>query len=87
MNRSVGDWNHVIRQSSSQIEAVNLAGVLTATGEELSRRTDGDKLPPGGKKEPKRDDISGNVGRIEDLVNGETLESLISPIRLFTFVS
>ena len=30
VNRSVGDWNHVIRQSSSQIEAVNLAGVLSA---------------------------------------------------------
>jgi hypothetical protein len=29
VNRSVGDWNHVIRQSSSQIEAVNLAGVLS----------------------------------------------------------
>jgi hypothetical protein len=29
VNRSIGDWNHVIRQSSSQIEAVNLAGVLS----------------------------------------------------------
>jgi transcriptional regulator with XRE-family HTH domain len=29
VNRSACDWNHAIRQSSSQIEAVNLAGVLS----------------------------------------------------------
>ena len=33
VNRSACDWNHAIRQSSSQIEAVNLAGVLTVGGQ------------------------------------------------------
>jgi hypothetical protein len=35
VNRSACDWNHAIRQSSSQIEAVNLAGVLSRGSYEL----------------------------------------------------